>query len=203
MPKALQHTYPSWETDRDLGDEPRFVYQGAIRFVGKQRARKLRKRGVPLMPQHRVHDPNGEHRPGQFYPTHGDKARYAWFEVEADHEARQARRRLNCYLMGAGEYTHVTEGRKNWLRAEIEASRERHAAELFFRRGAKLAATLYYQTFAHFVRSTRSSLYSGKLHENLLQTNMQEVEARLHAAGYVPEGDGVLADSWVKPESTG
>lgn len=90
MPRALQHEYPRWETDpNDPTGDADFVYPGRPRFVSKQRARKLRKRGVPLMPCHRVHDPHGEHRPGDFYPTHGDRARYAWFEPEAAYEARR------------------------------------------------------------------------------------------------------------------
>lgn len=92
--KALEHEYPRWEGDeRDpsSGDAV-YVWPGKPRFVSAKRARKLRKRGVPLMPCHRVHDcGGGEHRPGEFYPTSGQRARYCWFETEAGYEARTAR----------------------------------------------------------------------------------------------------------------
>lgn len=78
--RALQHEYPRWERDGDTGDE-RYVWPGLIRFVSAQRARKLRKRGVPLLPMHAVLDRSGgEHRRGQFEPTTPNgRARYAWF----------------------------------------------------------------------------------------------------------------------------
>ena len=46
----LQHVYPQWETPGDdpYGDE-RQVWRGEMRIVHAKRARKLRRRGVPLM----------------------------------------------------------------------------------------------------------------------------------------------------------
>lgn len=41
--------------------------------------------------------------------------------------------------------------------------------------------------------------YAGLLHENMVQTGTREHEAALQAAGYVPEGEGALADSYVRP----
>ena len=129
--RALQHEYPRWETDpNDPTGDADFVYPGRPRFVSKQRARKLRKRGVPLMPCHRVHDPHGEHRPGDFYPTHGDRARYAWFEVEAAYESRKRKRALHCYLVATRPEPF---GRKGWLRARLETQRSMLQARLCMR----------------------------------------------------------------------
>lgn len=63
----LQHVYPQWEEpEDDPGGELREVWRGQMRIVHSQRARKLRKRGVPMWTLHKP----------------GDRAKYAWF-VEA------------------------------------------------------------------------------------------------------------------------
>jgi hypothetical protein len=50
---ALQHAYPQWEPPEDDPIAPiedyRQVWRGKMRIVHKQRARKLRRRRVPLM----------------------------------------------------------------------------------------------------------------------------------------------------------
>lgn len=46
----LVHVYPTTEVADDRGtDELREVWLGLMRIVGRQRARKLRRRGVPVM----------------------------------------------------------------------------------------------------------------------------------------------------------
>lgn len=96
MPTRLEHECPRWESAAERGedgggDDPRYVWPGRMRVVSARRARKLRKRGVPLLPLHRVLDRSGgEHRPGHVEPIHGDRARYAWFEVQDDAERRKA-----------------------------------------------------------------------------------------------------------------
>jgi len=125
--RALQHECPRWEGDErnpSSGDAA-YVWPGKPRYVSARRARKLRKRGVPLMPCHRVHDRSGEHRPGEFYPTHGDKARYAWFEPEAAVESRERTRALHCYLFATRPEPF---GRKGWLAARLDLHRARHLA---------------------------------------------------------------------------
>lgn len=53
MKTALMHTYPQWEPPEDDANAPSEewgeVWYGKMRIVHKQRARKLRRRGVPLM----------------------------------------------------------------------------------------------------------------------------------------------------------
>ncbi len=90
MPKALSHTYPrlDYPPGCEVGnDDPREVWEGAMRVVSPRRARKLRKRGVPLMPLHAVRVvPDGvdgcgvsQHR---VEPLPNQRARYAWFVPE-------------------------------------------------------------------------------------------------------------------------
>lgn len=51
------HAYPQWEPPEDdptaAPEDYREVWRGAMRLVGRQRARTLRRRGVPLMSVHR------------------------------------------------------------------------------------------------------------------------------------------------------
>lgn len=51
--RALQHAYPQWEPPEDdptaMPEDFREVWCGKMRIVHRQRARKLRRRGVPLM----------------------------------------------------------------------------------------------------------------------------------------------------------
>lgn len=79
----MKHTYPQWENqDPDLPpyEGQHYIWSGNMRIVHAQRARKLRKRGVPLLPLHRVHDKSGGvHARGEFEPISQDRARYAWF----------------------------------------------------------------------------------------------------------------------------
>lgn len=100
MPKALQHTYPTWQSDphaEDCGvDAGRRIWPGVPRFVSAKRARKLRKRGVPLMPCHAVFDAAERlqqygHRYEPLTPGAPGKktARYCWFERDTEHEARK------------------------------------------------------------------------------------------------------------------
>jgi len=145
MPKALQHEYPRWEGDAFDPTQDVYAWPGAPRFVSAKRARKLRKRGVPLMPCHRVHDRSGEHRPGEFYPTHGDRARYCWFERDVDADNRKARKGSQCYQTWL-EAERGLRGRKADLQERLEFQREDMQARAYFRKGAKLAATLFFQT---------------------------------------------------------
>lgn len=67
--QALQHVYPQWDTpEDDPRGEPVEVWRGKMRIVHAQRARKLRRRGVPLM----------DLRPRTSAGYVG-KAKYAWF----------------------------------------------------------------------------------------------------------------------------
>lgn len=122
MPKALQHEYPRWEGSYQDPTQDVFAWPGRIRFVSAQRARKLRKRGVPLLPMHRVRDNSGgEHRRGQFVPVlPNGRARYAWFEVDAAAESRNRSRALCCYLVATRPEPF---GRKQWLNAWLEMYR--------------------------------------------------------------------------------
>lgn len=48
----LRHVFPEWDHFDDEGaplDEPRQIWRGRMRVVSAQRARKLRRRGVPIM----------------------------------------------------------------------------------------------------------------------------------------------------------
>lgn len=92
MPRALQHTIPYW-VDTPLGEgnygESDQIWHGRMRVVSPRRARKLRKRGVPLKPLHaaRVIATNRfDKRTGySSYATRlepirpNTRARYAWF----------------------------------------------------------------------------------------------------------------------------
>lgn len=50
MSQRLQHAFPQWETpEDDPHGELREVWRGHMRIVGRQRARKLRRRHVPIM----------------------------------------------------------------------------------------------------------------------------------------------------------
>lgn len=102
--KALDYECPRWEWDPDR-QEDIYVWHGRPRFVSAKRARKLRKRGVPLMPCHAVVDRSGgEHRPGMFEPRPipgapgTARARYAWFEREENYTARKLERRVKKWL---------------------------------------------------------------------------------------------------------
>lgn len=135
MPKALQHECPRWErtTESVNENDERYVWPGRIRIVHGQRARKLRKRGVPLMPLHavRARDCSGrENEP----TTPNGRARYAWFEPEAAVETRQRQRRLKCYVTAT---TKQPQGRKAWLAAQLSQQRAAHAARSYFRWMAK------------------------------------------------------------------
>lgn len=66
--KAMKHTYPHWDHLDDQGmplDGPREVWTGNMRIVGRQRARKLRRRGVPIMRSIEV-TTRGRHRHAWF-----------------------------------------------------------------------------------------------------------------------------------------
>ena len=114
--KALQHIYPRWEHDPDRGEDV-LTWGGHMRLVSAKRARKLRKRGVPLMPTHAVQIievGKGRQRHAPVRPGSPGKrgARYAWFE---DFDARRGR---------------------------IQARRERAAARFIKRNGAELEARM-------------------------------------------------------------
>ena len=67
----LQHAYPQWlPPDDEPWGEPREVWVGNMRIVHARRARRLRRRGVPLM----------DLRPktSKGYNAAG-RASYAWF----------------------------------------------------------------------------------------------------------------------------
>lgn len=50
MNARLKHVCPRWEQpEGDPTDDPLQVWDGQMRIVGRQRARKLRRRGVPIM----------------------------------------------------------------------------------------------------------------------------------------------------------
>lgn len=82
--KALQHSLPYWGTDSD--GEERYLWPGFMRSVSAKRARKLRKRGVPLMSLHATYLVEWPTRRTALYEAPctpgrpGKKtARYAWF----------------------------------------------------------------------------------------------------------------------------
>lgn len=149
MPKALRDELPRFESDERDPTQDVFVYPGAMRLVSPRRARKLRKRGVHLMPLHAVRDPSGVHRPGSFYPTSSGKARYAWFELQVDADTRKHRRAANCYETWR-DANNGAQGRKAWLRERLEDSRADHEARKYFRMGARAAATMYFQTYTTY-----------------------------------------------------
>jgi hypothetical protein len=67
----LPHAYPQWETpEDDSGGEPVEIWVGKMRIVHRQRARTLRRRGVPLLDL-RPHTSRGYNAAG--------RAKYAWF----------------------------------------------------------------------------------------------------------------------------
>lgn len=77
-PQRLGHAYPEWVDDPS--EQPHEVFVGRMRIVHTQRARKLRKRGVPLMLIGR----------GQ----------YAWFETHESYDARVLVRRVRAQQIG-------------------------------------------------------------------------------------------------------
>lgn len=62
--RRLEHVFPQWEFDPDSREE-RLVWTGRMRIIGRQRARKLRRRGVPIMRKVEV-TANGRHRHAWF-----------------------------------------------------------------------------------------------------------------------------------------
>jgi|SRR5579859_7578509 len=149
MPKALQHEYPRWESDDRDPTQDVHVWPGRIRIVHGQRARKLRKRGVPLMPLHKVYTVETnrfDRRLGystyikRIEPTTPNgRARYAWFEPELAFENRKTRKGGQCYIRGL-EAQHGRVGRKYWLRVRLYESRKMHAVALMrirYRRACK------------------------------------------------------------------
>lgn len=77
-PQRLGHAFPQWIDEP--GVQPHEVFVGRMRIVHTQRARKLRKRGVPLMLIGR-----GE---------------YAWFETHESFEARERVRLIRAQQIG-------------------------------------------------------------------------------------------------------
>lgn len=77
-PQRLGHAYPEWVDGP--GEQSHEVFAGRMRIVHTQRARKLRKRGVPLMLIGR----------GQ----------YAWFESHESFEARERVRLIRAQQIG-------------------------------------------------------------------------------------------------------
>jgi hypothetical protein len=74
QPARLEAAFPVWEhCDRDgfPTTEPRQVWSGKMRIVHSQRARKLRRRGVPLM--------DLRPRTGRGVNGYEGRAEYAWF----------------------------------------------------------------------------------------------------------------------------
>jgi hypothetical protein len=145
MPTALRHNYPGWQDDphaEDSNGESREVWFGAMRVVGAKRARKLRKRGVPLMPLHAVYLNPCDAERGQsrapLTPGNGPgkrSARYAWFECKDDAEARRWRRAANCYETWL-EAEQGLRGRKADLQERLEFQREDMRRERTFVRAA-------------------------------------------------------------------
>lgn len=72
MSQRLQHVYPQWEAPEDeptaAPEAYRQVWRGRMRIVGRQRARKLRRRGVPVMRSVEI--------------TSRGRHRHAWFVEE-------------------------------------------------------------------------------------------------------------------------
>lgn len=122
MPKALQHDLP--------------YSSGHTRIVSAKRARKLRKRGVPLMAMHPTRTVSTDRcyeylgfltYTNQLEPTTPDtRARYAWFERNADVEERKRRRARQCYGTHLLALQGKT-GRKAWLHMRLNQQREAHA----------------------------------------------------------------------------
>lgn len=77
-PRRMAHAYPQWVDGP--GEQSHEVFLGRMRIVHTQRARKLRKRGVPLMLIGR-----GE---------------YAWFETRESFDARAVVRRIRAQQIG-------------------------------------------------------------------------------------------------------
>jgi hypothetical protein len=146
MPKALQHEFPYWQDDphaEDGSGESRHVWPGRPRYVSARRARKLRKRGVPLLPLHAVRDRSGgQHAPGYVEPTSPNgRARYAWFEPERVVENRRARRGAACYETWR-EAEHGTRGRKHELATRLAGQRERLVALRYARSWRRVAPAI-------------------------------------------------------------
>lgn len=145
MPKALQHECPYWSDDTNQGrvtNGALLVWPGVMRIVHGQRARKLRKRGVPLMPLHAVHtvDTNKfDKRTGysmyanRIEPTTPNgRARYAWFEPVDMVEARKQHKSRACYLTHL-EANRGVRGRKAWLHMRLQQMRREHTHFAFWR----------------------------------------------------------------------
>jgi hypothetical protein len=172
MPKALQHNYPGWQDDphaEDSNGEPREVWFGVMRVVSAKRARKLRKRGVPLMPLHAVYLNPCDAERGQsrapLTPGNGPgkrSARYAWFEPEAAVESRTRSKALRCYLVATRPQPF---GRKGWLRERLHTQRERLRLEVVERWTRR--------AWRHSLDTTpRKSHYAGVIHENVLNPQL-------------------------------
>jgi hypothetical protein len=70
----LQHVYPRWElSEEDPTADPRLIWPGRMRIVGRQRARKLRRRGVPITRSVKVTS-RGRHRHAWFVEGETDSA---------------------------------------------------------------------------------------------------------------------------------
>ena len=124
---ALVHSYPEWERD-DSGEE-RLMWVGRLRIVSPRRARKLRKRGVPLMPLHVV---DGEGRPR----TPNGRARYGWFETHDGYEERKRTRMT--------QHTSAAEIAPGHLL-------ERHASTIARLRAGALSLEEFRREFSKFV----------------------------------------------------
>lgn len=96
MPNALQHVCP---VDSALSP-------GIPRFVSARRARKLRKRGVPV------------------FQCATGVSRYMWWEPVEEVENRRARRGARCYQMHCYAVAGRV-GRKHWLATRLVVARVR------------------------------------------------------------------------------
>jgi len=146
MPKALQHEFPYWQDDphaEDGSGESRHVWPGRPRYVSARRARKLRKRGVPLLPLHAVHDRSGgQHAPGYVEPTSPNgRARYAWFEPYSAPLQREALRRIACYNTWC-DANAGRRGRKHELATRLAGQRERLVALRYARSWRRVAPAI-------------------------------------------------------------
>lgn len=81
--QRIEHAYFRWVDDLQEPTECKLACEGHLRFVHARRARKLRKRGVPLL---QLQKPNGH-----IY--------YMWWETPASYDSRFFQRRLTKALM--------------------------------------------------------------------------------------------------------
>lgn len=212
MPKALQHNYPGWQDDphaEDSNGESREVWFGAMRVVSAKRARKLRKRGVPLMPLHAVRDMRDGFEGSRsstrgFEPTTPNgRARYAWFECKDDAEARLQRRRLRFYLTAT---TKEPQGRKAWLRVQLDQQRQDAAARSYFRSLTKAFYGRYTMphwehsqdrqhegAYSHAIHRERAGLYKGVIRAAF--RSMRNTERVATEWGDVQEATGHALDA--------